>query len=214
MENPLFKRLLRTINAYTDGSKTETLNGYAATKLNPRDFDIHYFSSDSTLILGSRLGATEATWEIDLKKKDVSAIESGFLAIGCVRIHGGLHSRKRSTSARIYLNDHPRDQITLKAGAEGHTDYFHRPLLPEFPLLWPISACSTLYAWAVDTRHLREASSQIVRLELDRHVTWDIDHLALVLFSSKRELRDGVKEILLLIAGAFLGAIAALLLGA
>jgi len=78
--------------------------------------------------------------------------------------------------------------------------------------MWPISSCGTIYAWPVQKQHLALGQDQEVKIELEAHVTWDIDYVALVIYRRKKELREGVKDVILLVLGAILGAIATILL--
>lgn len=208
----LFKSKLEPFQVVVRGNQARILYGSGTTKENPGDFNPAFFSA-STLILGTRRENSAGTWNLHLSNSDFKTVQNGFLIIACERVHGGLHSREHGTAARIYFNGQQRDFIRLKDISGGHTDFFHRPPLPPFPQMWPISSCGTIYAWPLEKQHFVPGQDQEVKIELEAHVTWDIDYIALVLYRLKKELREGVKEIILVVVGAILGAIATILLG-
>lgn len=195
------------------GSQAASVDGFAATRRNPRDFDPGFFNSSSTLILGSREGPSAAQWEFHIDSSSVRDAQGGYLVVACERVHGGLHTKEYEKAARILFNRRQKDYIRLKAVADQHTDYFHRPVGPDLPKVWPISFCATVYAWPLSKEDFVSGQSQTVGITLDSHVLWDIDYVGVVINRSRRKLREGVKEVIFLIIGAILGALASLLTG-
>jgi hypothetical protein len=195
------------------GSQAASIEGFAATRQSPRDFDPGFFNTNSTLILGSREGPSAALWEFHIDSSSFSDAQSGYLVVACERVHGGLHTKEYGKAAQILFNQRQKDYIRLKAVADQHIDYFHRPIVPDLPKLWPISFCATVYAWPLNKEDFVPGQSQTVAINLDSRVLWDIDYVGVVINRSKRKLREGVKEVIFLILGAILGAVASLLTG-
>ena len=199
------------------GSQGTLSNGVGYTASRPGDCDRGFFVGESTIILGAEIssnGPTTAHWRVLLEPSLIGRCDNGYLVICCERTHGGLHSQRRDSAARVSINGHNRDVIHLKDVPVGHTDYFHRPANPtHLPSVWPISGCATVYAWPVDRHHLVASESQHVTVELEQDVSWDIDYVCVVLSEKSRQLREGCKQIAYLMLGAVFGAIASLAIG-
>jgi hypothetical protein len=100
-----------------------------------------------------------------------------------LRRFGGLHSRRFDKRVDVFVNGKQVDGFALRVRAAGHSDYFHRPPLPQkLPLKPPFLDCQTLYAWPLTNGYLRKnAKRQKVTLRIDREAGWDIDHVGLLL---------------------------------
>lgn len=178
-----------------------------------------WIAGESTVILGigpadqPKPEKTVALWYISVERDAIQRMVSGSLIIACKRPQGGLHTSERGALARIHLNGKQCDLVGLKSIPDGHTDYFHRVPVPQIPNRRPFNQCGTVYTWPVDRDQLKDGDPQVVRIELDREVCWDIDYVALVLSVESRRLRPGIKELLVLLLGAILGALASRILG-
>jgi hypothetical protein len=204
------------------GSQAKVEKGVAFTRRNPGDCRMDWFAGNSTAILGlarepnsEHAGPpTIAIWEMALDPELVARTRSGYLVIACERVFGGLHTQERGAIARVYLNDESRDVIGLKSVRPGHSDYFHRvAVTPEIRSIWPISTCQTVYWWPIHKHHLVSSGHQIVRVEIDGNVAWDIDYVTLVLEVTSRTFRLSGKELLYILIAALLGALIARVLG-
>lgn len=203
------------------GSQAIIEKGVAATRNNPIGCNDRWFADSSTIILGAddadRKGlhvGTVATWHIPVNPKLIKKIKSGFLLIACERPQGGLHTNEYGATAKVEINGNNRDLIGLKDIPAGHTDYFHRVPTPKIPDFWPISGCGTIYAWPVHTAQLNNTGNQLVRVEIEPNVSWDIDYVVLALSTdvSFFQLPGWFEKLLFALLGAILGAIARILI--
>jgi len=191
--------------------------GVGWTAGNPGPCNPGWFVGDTTTILGADdadHGSTVARWQVLVDPAAVEKCESGYLVICCERTHGGLHTRRKGAAARVSLNGHNRDLIGLKDRPAGHTDFFHRlPDPPQFPRVWPVSGCATVYSWPVDKRHLATLGTQVVEVELEKDVAWDIDYVCLIISRTSYRVREACKQIGYVLLGVVLGAIATIMVG-
>lgn len=199
------------------GSDRTVEKGVGWTVGNPGTCNPGWFVGETTTILGAEnpeYGSTIARWQLLMDPAVVGKCESGHLVISCERTHGGLHTRRWGAAARVSLNGHNRDLIGLKDIAAGHADFFHRlPDPPKLPPVWPVSGCATVYSWPVDKRHLVTSGSQVVEIELDKDVAWDIDYVCLIISRTSYQLREAWKQIGYVLIGVVLGAIATIVVG-
>ncbi|MBF0231798.1 MAG: hypothetical protein HQK65_01995 [Desulfamplus sp.] len=171
-----------------NGSSLHTISGIASTIQNPNNCSQSWFSGETTVILGSgetkeKNGSpqTVASWEITLHPSWLKNLTKGFLAIGCLRYFGGLHSQKYGAQVEIMFNNRYIDGFGLMIKPENHTDYFHRiPLPSDFPIIYPLSACQTIYAWPIMNYNLSPIANQTITIKIDNKVSWDIDYIAIV----------------------------------
>lgn len=217
MKHLFCKTKEKIISRFAYGSQVQIERGIASTLLHPHDCNIGWFAGESTVILGAghlsddqANDITVAKWHIPIEPGILACIQSGFLVIACERRQGGLHTRVYGAQAKVNLNGYGRDIIGLKRKPNEHTDYFHRVPTPKLPDIWPISGCGTVYAWPVHKDHLVAGGTQVVQLEIDRGVSWDIDYVMLVLniVESISEIPNWVQQIIYLIIGAIVGALA------
>lgn len=171
-----------------DGTAATVETGVAATLTTGANLPSYWFSGDSTLVLGVSpsgpgLPPTEtvARWDLTVDASAVSRSQRAFLVLACLRYFGGLHSYREGARADIWLNDRQVDGFALKIIPPGHTDYFHRPPLPDVPCIADFRDCQTLYAWPVQKTSLHSDRPQTVRVRLQPDVHWDVDFVALLL---------------------------------
>jgi hypothetical protein len=69
-----------------------------------------------------------------------------------------------------------------------------------------------VYAWPVDRRHLIASGSQEVAVELEKDVSWDIDYVCVLVSRTFWELRDACKQVVYVLLGVVLGAVATLII--
>lgn len=170
------------------GSDLMLKSGRAGTAKHGGDYTQESFSGESTAILGAPnvpamvSGAqTEVSWEVPIDPLYVRNFKQGFLIISCLRFFGGLHSQFYNSRAAISLNGGSVDWVDLRIQPEHHSDYFHRPPIPEFPKIARLADCPTLYAWRIPKEKLKDAPNQTVGVSIDWNVWWDIDYVGLVL---------------------------------
>lgn len=174
--------------SFVKGSSCHLKSGVAGTLNALNGHHRECISSNATVILGTLDGvlmetipSNRASWQIPLASDVFADFARGFLAIGCLRYYGGLHSRRYDSRATISVNDRPLDRILLRIKPEGHSDYFCQ--LPK-PDLWPSPApfaeCRTSYVWPLIRDHLIDAGSQTVEVDLDGFGNWDIDYVGIV----------------------------------
>ena len=171
------------------GSSYKLGAGHAGTQLAPGSHRPEFYSGDTTVIIGvdssapsGRPKASKVSWLIPTSRPLLASNKRSFLAVGCRRYFGGLHSRTYDRGANIFLNGSAIERINLRIRPDLHSDYFHRMPLPEqFPDIGPFSECSTVYAWAIPTRRLNSHTTyQQVTIELEPNVTWDVDYVGLL----------------------------------
>ena len=197
------------------GSQAVIDSGTGSTARSPGNCNPGWFVGESTVILGANSRGNELTvarWQVALEPSLIDACEAGRLVICCERTHGGLHTRRKGALASVLINGHNRDLVALKDVPAGHTDFFHRPPnSPQLPHVWPLSGCATVYSWPVDGRHLVTSGLQEVRVEVEKDVSWDIDYVCIVVSRRTRQLRDACKQVIYILLGVVLGAVATLL---
>ena len=213
-----FKRLRNDLTTnFCYGSQATIEKGAGATRNTPLGCDDRWFADSSTIILGAdeadqkrHNNSTVANWYIPIEPDLIKKVKSGFLIIACERPQGGLHTQEYGATAKVDINGHNRDIIGLKDIPAGHTDYFHRVPTPKIPEVWPIIGCGTVYAWPIHPKHLNETGNQVVRVEIDPHVSWDIDYVMLALYRdvSFFHVPRWLEKIIYALIGAILGAIA------
>ncbi len=163
-------------------------DGVAVTKPGIDGPPEYWFSGDSTIILGAAdaerrrgQGSTVAHWDIDTYPEIVRRFGRGFVLIACLRYFGGLHSTRKNSRANVWLNDAQIDGLALRVVPENHSDFFHRPPLPDVSAITSFRDCQTIYAWPFQRDALSARRSQAVRVAIERDVRWDIDYVALLI---------------------------------
>lgn len=171
-----------------DGSAATIETGAAATLETGTVLPSYWFSGATTIILGvstaapgGLLGDTVARWDVTVELSASDRWQRGFLVFGCLRYFGGLHSHREGARADIWLNDCQVDGFALRIIPPNHTDYFHRPPLPDVPPVSGFRDCQTLYAWPILKNALLTDRLQTVRVKLQPDVRWDVDFVALLL---------------------------------
>jgi HNH endonuclease len=173
------------------GSSFKLQYGIASTIENLNHCSKNWFSGNFTAILGAGAAVTKkridqktlASWQIELTKYWEDNFKKGYVIIGCLRYFGGLHSDEYGAHVAIYFNDKPMDEFSLMITPENHTDHFHRIPIPGQLSdidIWPLSTCQTIYAWPIQKHNLVKDDFQIVSVEIDENVSWDIDYVAIV----------------------------------
>lgn len=178
------------------GSDAQLIAGNAATAAHNRGCPRFWFSGATTIILGGAEvspdlqtdpSETAAQWNIQVDPQSIHRFSQAFLIVACIRYFGGLHTDQYDTRADIFLNAQPIDGFALCVRPPQHTDYFHRPPLPEIPRISPISGCQTVYAWSLLKHVLNETGDQQVRIRIDHAVRWDIDYLGVLIQTKNNE---------------------------
>lgn len=175
------------------GSQYSLIEGTAGSLQEPNNFPIATFPAKSTVILGAAstklmesLNVTTAMWTIPFDEKRLDTIESSYLIISAIRYFAGLHTKFYDSKAKIEINDKVIDFFGLREKPEHHSDYFHRPRLPEIPLPKEISECETIYCWPLLSGTLLRNNTQVLKIAIDKYVRWDIDYLG-ILVNMKRQ---------------------------
>lgn len=217
MRSILFEKSVAVTPVTAMGSQAVIDSGTGSTARNPGSCNRGWFVGDTTIILGAGnadTGATVARWQLLVAPALIRQCEGGYLVICCERTHGGLHTAREGAVARVGINGHNRDLIGLKDRPAGHTDYFHRlSNPPHLPSVWPISGCATVYSWPVDRGHLVDSGTQVITVELEKDVSWDIDYVSLLISHTSYHVREACKQVVYVVLGVVLGAIAAVLVG-
>ena len=164
------------------------LSGGAVTAATGTNCPAYWFSGPSTLILGRnpRPGsdpttATIARWDIAVDQGAIASMQRAFVVIDCIRNFGGLHTRRKDAWAWIWLNAQCVDAFTLCVRPVGHSDYFHRPPVPEFPRCLAFADYQTIYAWLIPRHALANQANQELQVKIDPEVRWDIGHVSIVI---------------------------------
>lgn len=169
------------------GSDARVERGGAVTVGTKSALPSYWFSGDTTIILGAPkkldtpVGETVARWDLFVNPSTIHRCQRGFLVIACLRYFGGLHSHREHSRADIWLNEQQIDGFALRIIPPNHTDYFHRPPMPDVPCVSAFRDCQTVYAWPILKKVLRLDGHQSVKVKIERDVRWDIDFVALVL---------------------------------
>ena len=175
------------IQSLVNGSDVTLVEGVCGTESNLANHPEGSFAGNTTVILGAAsppemeiLFKTKAEWKITLPSDHIEDWAQGFIVVGCVRMFGGCHSEYKNQRVQIYINDKEIEWFDLRDVPPPHADYFHRPILPPHETLEEISICQTVYLWPIDKHKLVVACPQTVRLEIDKYVQWDIDHIGIL----------------------------------
>jgi len=204
------------------GGSGKVIAGYAQTQAMPGPCSPGWFSGESTLILGVEAKpkelsttVTQIEWHIPVPPSDMKGYDAGFMVIATKRVFGGLHSAVFGAKVDVFLNDITKEDFKLEVIPPQHSDYFHRPIIPDsLPRIAPLDRCGTIYAWPLDEHDLNLTSpNQIVRVRTGRNATWDVDYVAIVLNVRRRRLRGTVWRTAEVVAAAILGALATRFLG-
>ncbi|MCA1621949.1 MAG: toll/interleukin-1 receptor domain-containing protein [Acidobacteria bacterium] len=170
------------------GSDAKVERGRAVTAEAENSAPPYWFSGDTTITLGASkkkqdklVGETVARWDMFVDPSAIHRCQRGFLVIACLRYFGGLHSYRKRARADIWLNEQQIDGFALSIIPPNHTDYFHRPPMPDVPCVSGFRDCQTVYAWPIQKNVLHPDGHQSVKVRIDRDVRWDIDFVALVL---------------------------------
>lgn len=174
--------------SFVEGSSCHLAAGVAGTLSRLNGHHRECFPGDGTVILGTLDGAqmgaissSRAAWQIPVTVSPFPDYARGFIAIGCLRYYGGLHSRRFDSVATIFINGRPVDRILLRIKPDGHSDYFcHIPRPEAWPTIPPFSECRTLYIWPLIRDHLLNSKWQSLEVEIDGYANWDIDYIGLV----------------------------------
>ena len=187
-----------------EGSRGFIRHPPAGTKSDPWKHNPDWFPGESTLILGDGASDPNASWDgssavwlLSVDPRLVTATDGGFLVVAGKRSQGALHTAKFGACASIFLNGESsrKEIIGLRDIPPGRTDYAYvqdrNPALPYEPR---VRACNAVFTWPVEKNELLAASDQRVRIDLDRHVSSDIDYVALALRRPRKELGPVVKQ--------------------
>jgi len=174
--------------ALVKGSEFKKENGCIGTENNCDSHIKGSFSGSSTAILGAASGhklfgkiASGAKWLIPIPTKAIMNYDKGYLIIASKRRFGGLHSEKYNGRVEIHLNNKNVDSFGLKVIPAEHSDFFHRPLIPEnIPLLKPLNSCQTIYTWDLWRERLSFRTFQELSIKISEFVRWDIDYIGFV----------------------------------
>ena len=217
MKSIFFEASVAVTHETVPGSQAEIETGAGSTARNPGTCNPGWFVGGTTIILGAGnadTGPAIARWHLLVEPALIRQCEAGYLVICCERPHGGLHTARKGALVRVAINGQNRDLIGLKDKPAGHTDYFHRiPKPPQLPSVWPVSGCATVYSWPVDGRHLADSGTQVVTVELEKDVSWDIDYVSLLISHTSYHVREPCKQVVYVLLGVVLAAIAAVLVG-
>lgn len=184
----------RWFRAESTGVGGRLLEGRAGTRDRPDGHRPESLGLPTTIILGwpdppqhPDRAASVVEWTITTNVP-VAAIRSAFLVVGCTRYYGGLHSREFDGRVTIHVNGETIDGFGLRKSHPDHSDYFHRPTLPQLPELGrDLDRCQTLYAWPIRPE-LLDDRAQVVRLRVDGDTRWDVDRVAILL--EREQLHD------------------------
>lgn len=165
------------------GSACHVISGVASTLKIPNACSSGWFSGPDTVILGTGGGSnyceetTKVSWTLPTGNLDLS--RRWYLFIGCIRFFGGLHASRRGARVKISINHWYIDDFSLMVVPEHHSDFFHRIPTPILPEEWPVCECLTRYAWPILKDRVVDGK-QVVAVEIDADVSWDIDYIALL----------------------------------
>jgi hypothetical protein len=156
----------------------------------------YWFSGHSTAILGAASDQPEgldeptlAYWTLALDARSILHFRRGFLVIGCLRRFGGLHTNVVNSRADVWLNDTRIDGFALRVIPTEHSDYFHRPAVPDNPHVSGFMDCQTIYGWPVQKPALNSGGAQRIRVRIDKGVRWDVDYVGLTYLMEPQQHR-------------------------
>ena len=221
----MLKYLLQTVDiwrsATAQGSDAILHVGYASTRREPGDCNPGWFPTDSTVILGleARTGAlppttTLAEWRIFVPHEYIRRANKTLLVIASKREQAGLHSMKRDALTRIKVNDLPVDMVGVWTPPPSGADFWYRQYNQiKLPNVDVLEDCGNIYVWSVDRSHLLEdRKHQIVSVEMDPELNWDIDLVGLLLRVPTRHAHPALWALALAVVSAILGALMAKLI--
>lgn len=177
-----FLEIIKWRWSFVNGSAYSLQSGIASTVSQKNGCHEGWFRGETTVIVGAGEASgcknvkTRVNWNINTDFCALEKFQVGYLFIGCVRRLGGLHSGKFGAQVDILLNENPIDNFSLMLTPEGHTDYFHRPAIPDLPTIKPISSCETQYTWTIQKCELLE-NAQTVTVVIENKISWDIDYV-------------------------------------
>jgi len=178
------------------GSSVVVESGHAVTLANAGAVAEYWLSGETTAILGAAPlqpegidDSTTAHWNITLDPSNIQHFSRGFLIVACLRRFGGLHSVVVNSRADVWLNQSRIDGFALRVIPAEHSDYFHRPAVPDNPQVAGFLDCQTIYAWPILKPSLNVNGSQRVRVRIDKQVRWDVDYVALTYLMEPKQHR-------------------------
>ncbi len=177
------------------GSDLNIVEGITGTEENRNGHPKGSFSGNTTAILGASsrtdsfgIDSTIVKWSIPLPLKAIMDFEKGYLVIASKRRFGGLHSKDYDGRTDIELNEKNIDSFGLRIIPQEHSDYFHRPPLPNnFPKIKPLNNCQTIYTWDLWNDRLAFLPFQELEIKIGRTVRWDIDYVGIIYSISESE---------------------------
>lgn len=124
-------------------------------------------TSSSTVIISGGY----AVWELDVDLSVLETLVDMTLRIETIRTHGMLHSKIENKTGSIFLNGFLVDKIQLaKPHLNGYGVNSRRP----YPVLRYIN---------------REQSTQVIKIETEDDVLWDIDQVILEPIIQRKEIK-------------------------
>jgi|CXWL01.1.fsa_nt_gi hypothetical protein len=176
----------RWSTATVRGSTVVVESGFAVNLQTAGTAPEYWFSGHTTTILGAAGDRPEgideetvASWRLTLDAGSVQHFSRGFLVIACLRRFGGLHTDVKNSRADVWLNQSRIDGFALRIIPSEHSDYFHRPPVPDNPHVSSFLDCQTIYAWPIQKPALNADGLQQIKVRIDKRVRWDVDYVGL-----------------------------------
>lgn len=145
--------------------------------------------SKSTVIISNGYGV----WELKVPEDIRNMLVDMTLKIETIRTHGMLHSSLPNKSASIFVNGQLVDKIYLVELHPHGKDYGVDSRRP-FPIFCYINKD-------------KDKSVQTIRVEVDKHVLWDIDRVTLEPIILRKELKPEAAMIIGAIISAIIGGV-------